>query len=121
MTLFRCPRCQLQRVVTSSTTDYVCQCESPSEALQNEDIPIIGQWQDYTGVGSDIRLTEPSVTNQNLGNKLYGTEGWVRDNAKNVDWTTRGANKQMNRPAKPVCFNNVCYCSLLHWNHLSLC
>lgn len=96
--LFRCQRCQVQISVPETCKDYEHQCNSGIEALDNEDVKIMGTWTDYTGSSAgDLRFSQPNVTWQNLGNKLMGMEGWVRDNAKNFDRTTRGNNKQTYR------------------------
>ena len=43
--------------------------------------------------------------------KLYGTEGWVRDNAKTVNYSVRGANTQTTRIRQHLAYiekpNNV--------------
>lgn len=97
--LFRCPRCQVQ-VSAANNSDFIHQCNSGEAALDNEDIKITGNWTDYTGSDFTQRTSQPNVTWQNLGNELIGTEGWVRENVKQVPYSERGANKQIFRQRK---------------------
>ena len=98
MVLFRCPRCQVQISVPKYAGDYVHECDSGQDVLDQEDVLVIGPWTDYTGSDtSSVRVSPVSIQNQNIGNKLLGTEGWVRDNQKVPERTVRGNNAQITR------------------------
>ena len=97
MVIARCPRCQVQIVMANHSGDFVHQCNSGINALDQEDKIIKGRWDDYTGSDYTLRTASSNVQNQNLGNKIMGQEGWVRENAKAVDVTARGANAQIMR------------------------
>jgi len=97
MTLFRCPRCQVQVCVSAHSGDFVHECNSGNLVFDQEDVPIIGPWTDYTGSDFSVRTGVADVQFQNLGNKVAGTEAWVRDNTKVPPFTIRGNNALINR------------------------
>ena len=94
MTMFFCPRCQTQCVVSSDTTDYVHDCSiSTNETLANEDVLIIGNATDYDG---EFTTLPGDVRSEGIINTLQGTRAWV-EGGKNVPRTSRGNNNTMYR------------------------
>ena len=79
-------------MVPNECTDYIHQCNSGQAVLDQEDIPIIGTWTDYTGSDFGLRTAYGDIQNQNLGNKIMGHEAWVRENAQVKPRTVRGRN-----------------------------
>ena len=69
----KCPRCQQIRSVPANSGDYVHSCKSGNTTLDQEDVLVIGNWDDYTGSDNSVK---PNVM-QTAGrvNTLAGTEG----------------------------------------------
>ena len=68
---------------------------SDQPSIQQEDVPLIGNWQDWTGsaiVPSRQQQMWAGVTNQ-----LQGTDTQIVDNAKLPNLTIRGNRAQTNR------------------------
>ena len=74
--------------------DFVHTCNSGNPTLDQEDIKVVGNWEDYTG-SAVVPPTDAIM--HDLGNKLQGTEGWVREVARDVPRSQRGANEQIFR------------------------
>ena len=91
-------------MVSNDTTDYEHNCNSSIASLDNEDVFIIGRWDDYTGSDYSLRTSFGDIQNQNLGNRLMGTEAWVRDNAKLPPFTVRGNNALITRARRHIEF-----------------
>jgi len=91
-----CPRCQQNYTCDEHNTDYVHDCGNNTEAslaLRQEDVKVIGNWQDYTGSG-----TAPPSQLQTAGaeNKLWGTRAAL-EGAKTHDLSERGKIKTVYR------------------------
>lgn len=67
-----CPNCGMRYLVEDNTIDFVHECNSQSKVLDNEDIVVIGDWEDYTGSGKT-----QNVLLQGAENKLFGTTAGV--------------------------------------------
>lgn len=81
-----CQRCQQAYVVESHIGDYVHICSSGNDTLDNEDVLITGDWEDYTG-SADV--PDGGVLVQAQANKLWGTRGAIDgDDTKTL--TSRG-------------------------------
>lgn len=73
MVIVRCPRCQ-ERVVTSPfSEDIIHQCHG-DDVLAQEDVPVVGQWEDYTGSGD---APAQQAMFQGLANNIAGTDAAV--------------------------------------------
>ncbi len=68
MSVYICPNCNRRFIAEGDTTDFEHTCNSGNEALDNEDVLVVGDWNDYTGSG--IRK---NVLLQGSTNKLWGT------------------------------------------------
>ena len=66
MPIVYCPRCQTPHLVAKNTTDFICNCNSGDESLDNDNVKVIGDWEDYTGSG---KVNQPF---QSSANKLQG-------------------------------------------------
>ena len=68
---FVCPRCNRLFKVAIGTSDFVHECDSGNPTLDNEDVPVIGQWQDYTGSGGvpPTHLSTAGIAHKNMGTK----------------------------------------------------
>lgn len=84
ITLFVCPRCQQRAVREKYSGDFIHTCHG-SEVLKNEDILVIGNWEDYTG--SDFNVHKALLAG--LANNLFGTRAWI-EGANDEKTTSRG-------------------------------
>ena len=85
-----CPRCGERLLVDNNCDDIVHSCDG-SEVLSNEDIVVIGKWEDFTGHGEDN-----NINLQGVGNKLFGTTAGI-DGEKTEERTSRGVRKSTHR------------------------
>jgi len=81
-----CPHCDQRYTVGFDCTDYVHQCDSGNNALDQEDAVVIGDWEDYSGSG-----TKPpqEVLRQGMVNELQGTRAGIEGEDKEA-LTRRG-------------------------------
>jgi len=63
-----CPRCNQRYITEDNTLDFEHQCNSGVNAIDNEDVVVVGDWTDFTGSG-----TERGIMFQGATNKLWGT------------------------------------------------
>lgn len=67
MPLRFCPRCQQPYSIMRHVGDFVHTCNSGNNALDQESVPVIGDWTDYTG-SADVPPAEVMI--QGIGNLL---------------------------------------------------
>ena len=96
MSIFISPRFNQRFVRDKFNTDIVIESESASDTLKNEDILVVGNWEDYTGSAtvnkSDVQFA--GVPNQ-LQMSRAGVEGYEEQ-----EKTHRGNSEQMYRTRK---------------------
>ena len=68
MTIHICPRCNRRFIAEGDTLDFVHDCNAGVPAIDQEDVVVIGDWEDYTGSGT---VNNPMM--QGTENKLWGT------------------------------------------------
>jgi len=68
MTIHICPRCNRRFITEDNITDFVHECNANVSAIDQEDVPVIGDWEDYTG-----SATVNNALLQGSENKLWGT------------------------------------------------
>ncbi len=88
-----CPKCNKTYFVADHCGDFSHECSSADDTIKEEDVMVIGDWEDYSGSG-----TAPTqVTAQaGLANTLQGTiAGNKGEYFGGV--TDRGNNKQLYR------------------------
>ena len=88
-----CPRCNQSYVVGFDTTDFVHQCNSNSLALDQEDVVVTGDWEDYTGSGTKA---PQAALMQGITNELWGTRAGIEGERKQAV-TRRGARANTHR------------------------
>jgi len=81
-----CPRCGERIVYQEHCGDIIHRCKSNIPALDNEDVPVVGKWEDYTGSGLDRNLRWRGVENE-----LWGENSHIE--GEDVDELTRRGNK----------------------------
>lgn len=86
VTHFVCPRCQQRAVRMPHTGDFEHDCFG-SEVLANEDVLVIGDWEDFTG-SDDVPSTQTSLTGQE--NTLQGTRAELEGQKEPGARTERG-------------------------------
>lgn len=95
MTIKICPHCNARYLISKNIGDYIHDCSQTdvSDALRQDDVAIIGGWEDFDGSG-----TKPAqeVNMQGVSNELQGTRAGVL--GYNEDATTaRGLNAKTHR------------------------
>ena len=88
-----CERCQQAYSIGAHVTDYVHACSSGNATLDNEDIVIIGSWEDYTGSKT---IADGNVPFQGSANKLFGTRAAIEGEVTQT-LTNRGHSVQTHR------------------------
>ena len=86
MTIKICPRCQQRYVVGFGVTDFVHECNSGNLALDQEDVIVVGNWEDFSGSGT---IGPQAVMRQGIANDLQGTRAGI-EGEKKEDVTARG-------------------------------
>jgi len=79
MGIYICPKCQFRVLFSHGTSDinHLCTPEGNSDVMRNESVPVIGDWEDYTGSGKVDSRTQQmfaGTTNQLQGQRA-GIEG----------------------------------------------
>lgn len=103
MVIIICPRCQSRHVVDKYVVDFVCQCDSGNAALDNEDVHVVGDWEDYTG---SAVVDKGLVHMRGVSNKLFGTRADVCGEFEGPI-TVRGNNSQIFRSRQHLEFVEV--------------
>lgn len=97
ITNFICPKCNQYAIRMPHTGDFQHDCFG-SEVLANEDVLIIGNWQDYTG--SDLNVPSTQLSLAGTQNTLQGRA--KIEGAKNYPRTSRGFNKTTHRTRRHI-------------------
>ena len=84
--IFICPNCRKRIVVQPGTDDVEHECNSGNVVVDNEDVPIVGDWEDYTGSGKG---NLPNY--QGIENKLQMSDAGIE--GEDVDQVTKRGNK----------------------------
>jgi hypothetical protein len=88
-----CPRCQRRISYMPNTQDYVHECNSGNNTLDQEDVLVIGNWEDYTGsenVSPSIQYTHGTA------NELQGTRAGI-EGKEDYKRTARGKDSRLYR------------------------
>ena len=84
MTITICPRCNQRVLHNGDICDVQHECNSGNNTLDEEDVVIVGDWEDYTGSG-----IETNPLTQGTENKLQGTRAGV-EGQRSQSTTQRG-------------------------------
>lgn len=98
-----CPHCNERYIIGFDTTDYVHECNSGNEALDQEDVVVTGDWEDFSGSGIE---PPQGVMRQGMENELQGTRAGVMGYDKNAI-TRRGATAATHRQRAHLQFINI--------------
>lgn len=94
MTIKFCPNCNQRYTIGWGVTDYVHECNSGNDALDQEDVVVIGDWTDYTGSG--VRHPQ-EVLRAGLVNELQGRRPQIEDGKDKEELTRRGVRASTHR------------------------
>lgn len=97
MPLKICPRCQTRYVVSNHSGDYVHQCNSGDNTLDEEDVLVIGDWEDYSGSGT---VPSQEVMVQGIANDAWGTRAEIEGADITDDRSDRGTPTNNTRTRK---------------------
>jgi len=89
-----CPRCQRRYTYTLHSGDYVHQCNSGDTTLDQEDVLVIGDWEDFTG---SAEIAPQIISHADLGNEVQFEEAGIRGADFNDDLSDRGKNIRLYR------------------------
>ena len=91
-----CPRCQQRYIVDPHCEDFVHECNSKNATLDNEDVVVVGDWEDYTGSGiKNNPLTQGSE------NTLFGTRAAI-EGEDDENKTRRGLRSSTRRQRQHI-------------------
>ncbi len=96
MPIVICPRCNQRVLVEAHSEDVEHICNSTNEVVDNEDVPIVGDWEDYTGSG-----VEHNALRRGTENTLFGTRGAI-EGESNFPRTARGARESTHRTRQHI-------------------
>ena len=73
MTISFCPRCNKRYLISEHIGDYVHECSQTdaSAAIKNEDVIVVGNWEDFSGSGT---RAPQEVLNAGKENQFEGTK-----------------------------------------------
>lgn len=98
-----CPACNQRYVVGFDTTDFVHECNSGNAAIDNEDVVLVGDWEDFSGRGKgDVQ----GVLMQGTQNQLQGTRAGILG-ADKEKLTRRGARASTHRQRPHLQYINL--------------
>jgi len=97
-----CPRCNKITSVMAHIGDYVCDCSQSeaSEVLKNDDVLVLGTYDDFGGSGGDTNFSRGAE------NKLQGTRAGAEGQVSH-DLTSRGNIKTLYRSRKHLQYIEV--------------
>lgn len=90
-TVFICPRCNKRVLASPDNDDIEHECNSGNPVLDQEDVHVVGDWEDYTGSGG---ASLPNM--QGVENELQVQRPGIEGEDKDPD-TDRGNNASTSR------------------------
>jgi len=91
-----CPICQQRYTVGFDCTDVIYNCGEQvgvSNTIKQEDVVVIGNWEDFSGTGSEA---PQDVMRQGMTNELWGTRPGIEGEKKEA-LTRRGVRASTHR------------------------
>ena len=98
-----CPHCNQRYVVDFNVTDFVHECDSGNKAIDQEDVVVTGNWEDFNGVGSK---SKQAVMIQGAENELQGTRAGI-EGEDLEGHTRRGARASTHRQRQHFQYINL--------------
>ena len=84
-----CERCNQRYITESNTIDIIHVCRTNNPTLDQEDVQVVGKWEDYTG--SDFNIFPAEVMMQGALNRFFGTRAWIE--GEDFDGVTARGNR----------------------------
>jgi len=96
--VFICPRCNVRVLVSPDNDDIEHECSSGNDVLDQEDVHVVGDWEDYTGSG-----VANNVNLQGVENELQMSRPGIEGEDKDSD-TSRGNTASTSRQRQHIEF-----------------
>ncbi len=103
MTIIFCPHCNRRITVGFDCQDYIHKCNSGNLAIDQDDIVVIGNWEDFTGSGTKQKQV---VMRQGLINVLQGRRAAIEGEDSEA-LTRRGKRASTHRQRQHEEFINI--------------
>ena len=94
MTIRICPNCNGRYITDEHSGDYVHQCNSGNKAIDEEDVVISGDWEDYSGSGT---RSPQEVLRAGMENELQGKRAQIEEGDDKEEETRRGVRASTHR------------------------
>lgn len=88
MSVHICPRCDQRFAVADGISDFVHPCNSGRAILDQEDTVLVGNFTSEA-TGNTTEVANPNLLGQ--ADKLFGSDGRIKEGAQNKTRTVRGA------------------------------
>ncbi len=99
-----CPRCNQRYIIGAGVTDFVHDCNSGNLAIDQEDVVVSGDWEDYSGSGT---ISPQEVLRQGLVNELQGSDEQIEGRKDKEKLTRRGKRASTRRQRQHEEFINL--------------
>ena len=96
-----CPRCNKRYIVDPNCDDFQHICNSDNPTLDNEDVVVVGDWEDYTGSG-----VKNNPLTQGTENTVFGTRAAI-EGEDEENKTRRGLRASTRRQRQHIQFINL--------------
>ena len=103
MPTYICPHCNQRYTVGFDTTDFIHECNSGIKAIDEEDVVVMGDWEDYSGKETK---NPQEVLRQGMVNELQGTDAGIEGEDKEA-LTRRGARTSTHRQRQHLHFIKI--------------
>ena len=100
-----CPKCNQRYVVGFGVIDFVHQCNSGNKALDQEDVVIVGSYENADG--STTKVNAQEVMRQGMTNELQGRRANIEEGKKKPAVTRRGKRADTHRQRQHSEFINI--------------
>jgi hypothetical protein len=105
MVIKYCPRCHERYIIGFGITDYVHECNSGNLALDQEDVVVVGSYED--GNGNLVVKGPQEVLRQGSENELQGTRADIECHKDKEKLTRRGFRASTRRQKQHGEFINI--------------
>jgi len=103
MPIHFCQNCNQRFTVGFDTCDFEHICNRGNDVVDEEDVVVIGDWEDYSGSGT---RAPQEVMRAGLTNELQGTRAGIMGKDKEAD-TRRGVRASTHRTRQHLQFINL--------------
>lgn len=104
MSIHYCKHCNQRYVTDEKCGDYVHICNSGNPTIDEEDITITGNWEDYSGSGT---RAPQEVLRAGMVNELQGTRTQIEEGKDKEALTRRGERASTRRQRQVLTYINL--------------